>query len=47
MLLKGSLYYMYYFLTIGILGGMIGLIAYEFINEARSSRSKLSDRYHE
>ena len=47
MLLNGSLYNMYYFLTIGILAGMIGLVAFEFINEIRLSRSKLSDRYHE
>jgi hypothetical protein len=44
---NGGLYYMYYFLTIGILTGVVGLVAYEFINEIRNSRSKLSDRYHE
>lgn len=34
-------------LTTGIFGGMIALIVYEIIQEARGSHNKLSDRYHE
>lgn len=34
-------------LTMGILGGMIALIAYELFQETAGSRQKLTDRYHE
>lgn len=34
-------------LVIGILGGMVGLIAYELIEEVRGGSHRLHDRYHE
>lgn len=34
-------------LTIGIFGCMIGLIAFEIVQETRGSHNKLTDRYHE
>ena len=38
---------MFTLLTIGIFGGMIGLIVFEIIAETRGSHSKLTDHYHE
>lgn len=38
---------MFTLLTMGILGGMIALVAYELIEEMRGSKQKLLDRYHE
>jgi len=30
-----------------VLGGMAGLVAYEIVDEVRSSSHRLQDRYHE
>lgn len=38
---------MFTLLTIGIFGAMIGLIAFEIVQESRGSHNKLTDRYHE
>jgi hypothetical protein len=33
--------------VIAILGGMVGLIAYELVEEVRGGKHQLHDRYHE
>lgn len=38
---------MFDLLGVLMLGGMAGLIAYEFVQEVRGSSSGLHDRYHE
>lgn len=38
---------MFTLLSMGMLGGMVGLVVYELIQETIGSRQKLSDRYHE
>ena len=34
-------------LVIGILGGMVGLVIYELVEEVRGGKHELRDRYHE
>ncbi len=38
---------MFTLLTIGVFGAIIGLIAFEIVQESRGSHDKLTDRYHE
>jgi len=38
---------MFTFITMGIFGGMIALVAYELVQETLGSKQKLTDRYHE
>lgn len=34
-------------LVIGILGGMVGLVIFELVDEVRGGKHELHDRYHE